>query len=101
MWSKGHFAKKCQSRSQSSTGNKHSFKYRQINVYHEGASSDEGQQIDKITSKVKSLYYNDVHFNSVNTQMHISLSTKSCNGNTRKTHFKVNTGADGNFLPLA
>ena len=100
---KNHFAKKCQSRSQSSTGNnnKHSFQYRQINADHEGASSDEGQQIDEITSKVKSLYYNDVHFNSLSTWMHISLSTRSCNGNTRKTHFKVNTGAHGNLLPLA
>ena len=100
---KNHFAKKYRSRSQSSTGNnnKRSFKYRQINANHEGASSDEGQQIDEITSKVKSLYYNDVHFNSLSTQMHISLSTRSCNRNTRKTHFKVNTGADGNLLPLA
>ena len=94
---------KCRSRSLSSTGNnKCSFKYRQINVDHDqGASSDEGQQIDEITSKVKSLYYNDVHFNSVNTQMHISLSMKSCNGNTRKTCFKVDNGGDGNLLPLA
>ena len=28
------------------------------------------------------MYYNDVHFNSVNTHMHIKLSTKSCNGNS-------------------
>ena len=32
--------------------------------------------------------------------MHINLSTKSCNGSSIKTHFKVNTGADGNLLPL-
>ena len=32
--------------------------------------------------------------------MHIKLITKSCNGNSLKTHFKVNTGADGNLLPL-
>ena len=31
--------------------------------------------------------------------MHISLSTKSCNGSSMKTHFKVDTGADGNLLP--
>ena len=33
--------------------------------------------------------------------MHIKLNTKSCNGNSLKTRFKVNTGADGNLLPLA
>ena len=32
--------------------------------------------------------------------MHIKLNTKSCNGNSMKTHFKVDTGADGNLLPL-
>ena len=39
---KNHFAKKCQSRSQSQPSGKRSFKYRQINVDHE-ASSDDGQ----------------------------------------------------------
>ena len=97
---KNHFAKKCRSRGQSvaGTGNKCSFKYRQISVDHE-ASSDEGQQVDEITSKLRSMYYNDVHFNSVNTRMHINLNTRSCNGNLRKTRFKVDTGADGNLLP--
>ena len=46
------------------------------------------------------MYYNDVHFNSVNTREHIKLNTKSCNGNSLKTHFNFNTGADGNLLPL-
>ena len=32
--------------------------------------------------------------------MHIKLNTKSCNGNSLKSHFKVDTGADGNLLPL-
>ena len=32
--------------------------------------------------------------------MHINLSTKYCNGNSMKTHFKVDTGADGNLLTL-
>ena len=46
------------------------------------------------------MYYHDVHFNSVNTRMYINLNTKSCNGNSMETHFKVDTGADGNLLPL-
>ena len=56
--------------------------------------------MDEITSKVKSMYYHDVHFNSVNTRMHINLNMRSCNGNSMKAHFKVDTGADGNLLPL-
>ena len=32
--------------------------------------------------------------------MQIKFNTKSCNGNSLKTSFKVDTGADGNLLPL-
>ena len=82
---KNHFAKKCRSgkgqgQGQSSGGVKHkSFKYREVNLDQE--SSDDNGQIDEITSKVRSMYYHDVHFNSVNTRMHINLNTRSCNGN--------------------
>ena len=82
---KNHFAKKCHSRVQSqsgSTGSKKLFQYREVNVDKE--SSDDGQ-IDEITSKVRSMYYKDIHFNSVNSCMHIRLGTKSCNGNSLKT----------------
>ena len=46
------------------------------------------------------MYYHNVHFNSVNTHIHINLNMRSCNRNNMKTHFKVDTGADGNLLPL-
>ena len=93
-----NFAKKCRSGKGQSTGSvKKLFKHREVNVDQE--SSDDCQ-IDEITSRVKSMYYNYVHFNSVNTHMHIKLNTKLCNGNSMKTHFKVDTGADGNLLPL-
>ena len=99
---KNHFTKKCQSekdQGQSSGGAKHkSFKYREVNLDQE--SSDDNGQIDEITSKVRSMYYHDVHFNSVKTRMHINLNMRSCNGNSMKTCFKVDTGADGNLLPL-
>ena len=99
---KNHFAKKCCSRtgqSQRSGNIKHkSFKYREVNLDQE--SSDDNGQIDEMTSRVKSMYYHDVHFNSVNIHMHINLKTKSCNGSSMKTCFKVDTRADGNLLPL-
>ena len=97
---KNHFAKKCCSNkgNNSTAGTKESFKYREVNLDQE--SSDDNGQIDEITSRVKSMYYHDVHFNSVNTHMHINLNTKSCNGNSMKTCIKVDTGADGNLLPL-
>ena len=93
---KNHFSKKCRSgksQGQSSGGAKHkSFKYREVNLNQE--SSDDNGQIDPC----RSMYYHDVHFNSVNTHMY--LSTKSCIGNSMKTCFKVDTRADGNLLPL-
>ena len=46
------------------------------------------------------MYYNDAHFNSMNTRIHINLKTKSCNCSSMRTCFKVDTGADGNLLPL-
>ena len=93
-----HFAKKCRSGKGQGTGSaKKSFKSWEVNVDQE--SGDDGQ-IDEITSRVKSMLYHDVHFNSINTPKYINLSTKSCNGNSMKTHCKVNTGADGNLLPL-
>ena len=99
---KNYFAKKCHSgkgQSQSSGGAKHkSFKYREVNS--DQKSSDDNDQIDEITSRVKSMYYHNVHFKSVNTRMHINLNMRSCNGNSMKTHFKVDTGADGNLLPF-
>ena len=95
---KKNFAKKCCSgKAQGTGGTKHkSFKYQEVNLDQE--SSDD--QIDEITSTVKPMYYHDVHFNSVNTRMHINLNMRSCNGNSMKTHLKVDTGADGNLLPL-
>ena len=99
---KNHFAKKCWSGKGQSTGSaKKSFKYREVNSDHKSSDDNSNGQIDGITSKVRSMYYHDVHFNSVNTHMYINLSMKSCNGNSMKTHFKVDTGADGNLLPLS
>ena len=99
---KNHFPKKCRSNkshnSKGSASDKHkSLKYHEVNLDQE--FSDDGQ-IDEITSKVKSMYYHDVHFNSMNTRMHINVNMKSCNGRSMKTHFKVDTGADGDLLPF-
>ena len=98
---KNHFAKKCWSgkgQSQSTGSARHkSFKYREVNLDQE--SSNDNGQIDEITSKVKSMDYHDVHFNSVNARMSIKLNMRSCNGNSMKTHFKVDMGTDGNLLP--
>ena len=62
---KNHFAKTCRSNKGQGQGQtqiagsaKKSFKYREVSVDQE--SSNDGQ-IDEIISRVKSMYYNDVH----------------------------------------
>ena len=59
---KNHFAKKCHSGKGNGTGSKQhkSLKYREVNLDQE--SSNDNGQIGEITSKVKSMYYHDVHF---------------------------------------
>ena len=60
---KNQFAKKYWSKkgqSQSTGSAKHrSFKYREVNL--DQGSSDNNGQIDEITSKVRSMYYHDIH----------------------------------------
>ena len=53
---KNHFAKKCQSAKGQSTGRaKKSFKYRAVNLDHESSDDNGNDQIDVITSKVRSM----------------------------------------------
>ena len=54
--------------------------------------------MDDMADQVQSLFYNDVHFNSVNTRMHTEIECKTPNGKVSRETFKVDTGADGNLF---
>ena len=57
-------------------------------------SDNYDHQVNDRMFKVKFTYHNDVHFESVNTRMHIRLTTESNMGT-----IQVDTGMDGNLLP--
>ena len=57
--------------------------------------------MDDLADQDQSLFYHDVHFNSINTRLHTEIECKTCpNGNVTRQTFKVNTGANGNLMPI-
>ena len=57
--------------------------------------------MDDLTEQVQSLFYNDIHFNSVNSRMHTTLNCMTPDGRSSDQTFKVDTGADGNLMPIS
>ena len=57
--------------------------------------------MDDLAKQVQSLFYNDVHFNSVNSRMHTTLHCTTPDGWSSDQTFKVDTGADGNLMPIS
>ena len=55
--------------------------------------------MDDLADQVQSLFYYDVHFNDVNTRIHTELGCEMSQ-NRSKQVFKVDTGADGNLMPI-
>ena len=56
--------------------------------------------MDDLADQVQSLFYLDVHFNSVNTRMHTKLECEKPYGLRTSETFKIDTGADGNLMPV-
>ena len=67
---------------------------------HKVNESGEGV-MDDLAEQVQSLFYNDVHFNSVNSRMHTTLQCTNPDGRSSDQTFKVDTGADGNLMPIS
>ena len=57
--------------------------------------------MDDLTEQVQSLFYNDVHFNAINARMHTTLKCKTPDGLTSDQTFKIDTGVDGNLMPIS
>ena len=64
-------------------------------------SEQKDNGMDDLADQVQSLFYNDIHFNSINTRMHTSIECKTPGGNLSRKTFKVDTGADGNLMPIS
>ena len=57
--------------------------------------------MDDRTEHVQSLFYNDVHFNSVNARMHTTLRCETPDGWSSDQIFKIDTRADRNLMPIS
>ena len=64
--------------------------------FHEINESGDGV-MDDLTEQVQSLFYNDIHFNSVNSRMHATLNCKTPDGWSSDQTFKVDTGGGWEF----
>ena len=57
--------------------------------------------MEDLADQVQSLFYHNVHFNSVNTRMHTQIDCKTPDGKVSREIFKVDIGADGNLMPIS
>ena len=68
--------------------------------FHEINEQSDGV-MDDLAEQVQSLFYNDVHFNSINARMHTTLKHKTPDEWSSDQIFKIDTGADGNLMPIS
>ena len=69
-------------------------KFHEVNELNDGV-------MDDLAKQVQSLFYNDVHFNAINTRMHTSIKCETSDGWSSDQTFKVDTGANGNLMPIS
>ena len=62
--------------------------------------TENNNEMDDLADQVQSLFYHDVHFNSVNTRMHTKLECEMPHRLKTSETFKIDTGADGNLMPI-
>ena len=64
-------------------------------------NEEKNESMDNLADQVQSLFYYDVHFQSINkTRMHTVIKCRTPDGKTSRQTFKVNTGADGNLMSI-
>ena len=68
--------------------------------FHEVNEDSEGV-IDDLTEQVQSLFYNNVRFNAINTRMHTAIKCETPDGRCSENTFKIDTGVDGNLMPIS
>ena len=60
----------------------------------------ENNEMKDLADQVQSLFYHDVYFNSLNTRMHTKLECETPHGLKTSQTFKIDTGANGNLMPI-
>ena len=101
-----HFKAVCTSSSNNNEGNskgdhsKQRYKKGKGKRFHEVSEDSEGV-MDDLTEQLQSLFYNDVQFNAINTGMHTAVKCETADGKCSENTFKIDTGADGNLMPIS
>ena len=100
-----HFKAVCKSGSQNEGSpkrdhSKQRFKKGKGKKFDEVSKANEGA-MDDLTEQVQSLFYNDVWFNAINTRMHTNVECETPDGKCSENTFKIDTGADGNLMPIS
>ena len=78
---------------------KHRQKIGKGKKFHEVNKEEDGI-IDDLSEQVQALFYNDVHFNMINKRMHTLINCETPDGRLSEQTFKIDTGADGNLMPI-
>ena len=94
----------CKSGSKSNVGkrdhSKQRFKKSKGKRFHEVNEDNEGV-MDDLTEQVQSIFYNNVWFNVISTRMHTNVECETPDGKHSENTFKIDTGADGNLMPIS
>ena len=64
-----------------------------VRNFHE-VNEQNDEVMDDLAEQVQSLFYNDVHFNAINTRMHTLIKCETPDGWSSDHTFKIDTGAD-------
>ena len=56
--------------------------------------------MNDLSNQVQALFYNCIHVNAVNARMHTKLKCVTPDGRSTDQTFKIDTGADGNLMPI-
>ena len=101
MEKKNHFKSVCKAGGSSEKRDKsRSRKGKKGKKFHEISESENSNDMEDLQEQVQSLFYHDVHFNNINTRMHTELQCETKSGKRSKQTFKIDTGADGNLMPI-
>ena len=69
--------------------------------FHDISGESNDGVTDDLAEQVQFLFYNDVHYNAVDTRIHTSVTCETSDGWSSDHTFKVDTGADGNLMPIS
>ena len=89
----------CKSGSDQRDSSKHRPKGKEKKKFHE--LDEQNEVMDDLVEQVQLLFYNDMHFNAINARMHTTLKYETPDGQSSNQIFKIDTGLDGNLMPIS